>query len=248
MSTPEHPARPKGTDLAALEGGLIVSCQARAENALHGPAHMSAAARAAARGGAAGIRAEGAADIAAIRAVVEIPVIGIRKRLDGRPVYLTPDFESARTVVSAGADIVALDATLRPREGEPARVLIARIREELGVPVMADIDDVAAAESAAEAGADLIATTLAGYTGGAVPSEPDLALVSTLARRLTTPIVAEGRIWSPDQVTAAFDAGAWAVVVGTAITNPERITARFAARAQGGRDDPPAERTAEDRR
>ncbi|GAA3931843.1 putative N-acetylmannosamine-6-phosphate 2-epimerase [Microbacterium soli] len=215
-------------DLSVLAGGLIVSCQARKDNALHGPVHMSAAAVAAVRGGAVGIRAEGAADVAAIRAAVDVPIIGIRKILDGRPVYITPSLEVAAEVVASGADIVAVDASLRDRDGgESGATLIRRIREELGVRVMADIDGIPAAEAAAEAGADLISTTLSGYTGGTVPAEPDIALISDLRGRVDAPVVAEGRIWSPQDVTDAFEAGAWAVVVGTAVTNPQRITARL---------------------
>lgn len=215
-------------DLEPLRGGLIVSCQARPDNPLHGPTHMSAAALAAAAGGAVGIRAEGSADIAAIRQAVDLPIFGIRKILDGRPVYITPTFETAAEIVGAGADIVAVDATLRPRpDGSRAAELIRRIRSELGVPVMADIDDEPSAAAAAAAGADLVATTLSGYTSGSVPCEPDLALIAALRTTLDVPVIAEGRLWTAADVAAAFEAGAFAVVVGTAITNPTRITERF---------------------
>ncbi|MFT4043091.1 MAG: putative N-acetylmannosamine-6-phosphate 2-epimerase [Gordonia sp. (in: high G+C Gram-positive bacteria)] len=224
------------TILDRLRGGLIVSCQARADNALRGPIHMAAMALAAQRGGAVGIRAEGAADIEAIRAVVDVPIIGIRKILDGRPVYITPDFASARDAAAAGADAIALDATLRDRPaGDQPAELISRIHDELGIPVMADIDSVTAGLAAAAAGADLIATTLSGYTTGAEPPQaPDIALVSELCAATDTPIVAEGRIRTAEDVAAAFGAGAWSVVVGTAITNPERITARLAAHSPRG--------------
>lgn len=219
-------------DLDVFAGGVVVSCQARADNPLHGPVHMAAMAVAAERGGAVGIRAEGAADIAAIRAEVALPIIGIRKILDGRPVYITPTFETAREIAAAGADLIALDATLRDRDGGPGPgELIRYVREELGLPVMADCDSVASAVAAARAGAELVSTTLAGYTGAAVPREPDLALVTAMAEEVEVPVVAEGRLWSPADVAAAFDAGAWAVVVGTAVTNPMRITARLAEAA-----------------
>lgn len=221
-------------DLTVLGGGVLVSCQARPDNALHGSAFMSAMAVAAERGGAAGIRAEGVDDISAIRAVTQLPIIGIRKFLDGRAVYITPTFEAAAEIVEAGADIVALDATLRDRNGGPsASELIGRIRSELGVRVMADVDDLRSAESAVEAGADIVATTLAGYTESVTPKEPDLELVAQLSQKLAVPVVAEGRIWTPDDVQEAFKTGAWAVVVGTAVTNPQRITARLVAGAQG---------------
>jgi putative N-acetylmannosamine-6-phosphate epimerase len=213
---------------AQMAGGVIVSCQARPDNPLHGPIFMAAMAVAAEQGGAVGIRAEGAADIAAIRAAVPLPILGIRKILDGRPAYITPTFDTAREVRDAGADLLALDASLRDRAGGPTPAeLIAFTHDELGLPVMADCDDLASAEAAAAAGADIVSTTLAGYTGGPVPREPDLDLIARMVRAVDVPVVAEGRLWTPEDVSAAFHAGAWAVVVGTAVTNPMRITARL---------------------
>jgi N-acylglucosamine-6-phosphate 2-epimerase len=125
--------------------------------------------------------------------------------------------------------MVAVDGTPRPRPGGGTlREQIRRIHEELGVPVMADVDDVASGVAARAAGADVIATTLAGYTGGPVPDGPDVGLVAALVARLDCPVVAEGRYRSADDVRAAVGAGAYAVVVGTAITNPTAITTRLA--------------------
>lgn len=215
-------------DLQVLAGGVIVSCQARSDNPLHGPQFMRAFALAAEMGGAVGIRAEGIADISAIRSAVQIPIIGIKKILDGRPVYITPTFEAAASVVAAGSDIVAIDATHRPRvDGPPASELIKRIREELGVRVMADVDDLSSGIAAASAGADLVATTLAGYTTSPTPQEPDFAVITALANSVGIPVIAEGRMWAPEDVARAFGAGAFAVVVGTAITNPWKITERI---------------------
>lgn len=217
-------------ELSSLAGGLIVSCQARSDNPLHGAAFMQAMAVSAERGGAVGIRAEGTADITAIHSTVGLPIIGIRKILDGRQVYITPTFESAKAIVTAGADIVAVDATNRVREGGvSATELIRRIRTELNVRVMADVDDNQSGVAAAKAGADLVATTLSGYTRGVTPRGPDLDLIASLAAAVSVPVIAEGRLWTGNDVRAAFDAGAWAVVVGTAITNPTKITARLAA-------------------
>lgn len=216
-------------------GALVVSAQARADNPLYGPVFMAAMARAAVEGGAKAIRANGAADVAAIKAAVEVPVIGIAKRFDeGFPVYITPDFASARTVAEAGADIVALDATQRPRRGEPAEELIRLIKSVLKRPVFADIATRDEAERAVAAGADFIATTLSGYTNetrAKAGSGPDFALIEYLVKQLPVPIVAEGRFWNPDEVRKAFDLGAHAVVIGTAITNPREITRRFAVAA-----------------
>ncbi len=212
-------------------GSLVVSCQARADNPLHGPDFMAAMARAAELGGARAIRANGGADIAAIRQVTRLPVIGLVKRWrEGEAVYITPDFDAAREAAEAGADIVALDATDRPRSGPLPGRLIAFVREELGLAAMADIATEAEALASAEAGADYVATTLSGYTDDAAGGPgPDVELVRRLAERLPVPVLAEGRYATPDQIRSAFAAGAHAVVVGTAITNPREITRTFAA-------------------
>jgi putative N-acetylmannosamine-6-phosphate epimerase len=214
---------------------LAVSCQARADNPLHGPVFMAAMAQAAQQGGALALRANGPADIAAIRAVSRLPIIGILKRWDDRfPVYITPDFASAQAIAAAGADIIALDATERPRDGEPLDRLIARIRDELGKPVFADCATLEDGVRAAALGASYIATTLSGYTPETEARKalgPDIALIEALAKAVSVPIVAEGRFEQPEQLETAFKAGAHAVVVGTAITNPREITRRFARHA-----------------
>lgn len=214
---------------------LVVSCQARADNPLHGPAFMAAMAQAAEQGGALALRANGPADIAAIRAVSRLPIIGILKRWDDRfPVYITPDFASAAAIAAAGADIIAIDATDRSRDGEPLDRLIARIRDELGKPVFADCATLEDGVRAAALGANFIATTLSGYTPETEARKalgPDIALIETLAEAISVPIIAEGRFEQPEQLEVAFRAGAYAVVVGTAITNPREITRRFARHA-----------------
>ncbi len=212
-----------------LEKGLIVSCQARADNPLHGPNFMGAMALAARDGGAVAIRANGPADIAAVKAA-GLPVIGIHKVFsDQYPVYITPDFAAAEAIVAAGAEIVALDCTPRPRAGEAPGVLIRRIREKLRAEVFADISTLDEGLAAAESGATYVATTLSGYTEATQPKPdtPDLALIEALASRLSVPVIAEGRYNSPDLVRRAFEAGAHAVVVGTVITNPREITRSF---------------------
>ncbi|WP_329004716.1 putative N-acetylmannosamine-6-phosphate 2-epimerase [Kribbella sp. NBC_00709] len=209
-------------------GTLVVSCQAGPENPIHGPAAMALMAQAAEAGGAGAIRANGPADIAAIRAVTDLPIIGLHKLGDPAGVFITPTYEAAAGVVAAGADLVALDATLRPRpDGQRVAQQIARIHHDLGVPVLADVDSLDAGLAAREAGADLVATTLSGYTNGHPPTGPDVELVRQLAAKLDCPIVAEGRIRTPEDVRTVCDAGAYAVVVGHAITNPMDITARL---------------------
>jgi N-acylglucosamine-6-phosphate 2-epimerase len=214
----------------ALRGGVVVSVQAPSGSPMAAPSHLAAIARAAELGGAAGIRAM---EVAAVKEAVALPVIGLRKRrMEGSDVYITPSTDDARAVVAAGADIVAVDGTLRPR---PDGVDLASLVAELPVPVLADVDCFEAGLAAREAGAAAVATTLAGYTdaAGFAADEPDLDLVAALAAELDCPVFAEGRIATPAQARAAFDAGAFAVVVGTAITDPIALTRGFAATARG---------------
>jgi len=249
-----------GEPLAAIAGGLVVSVQARAGTPLAAPRHMAALAAAAELGGAVGIRAEGTADVAAIRRAVRLPVIGLRKRrIEGSDVYITPEAADALAIAAAGADAVAVDATARARPGGiDASRFVAELAQALDVPVIADVDTVAAGVEARAAGALGVATTLAGYTaatasgairggvGAAAPGEPDVDLVARLAAQLDCPVLAEGRYATPEQVAAAFEAGAHAVVVGTAIGDPIALTRAFAAaapargRAMAGADAPPS--------
>ncbi|MDR7481696.1 MAG: putative N-acetylmannosamine-6-phosphate 2-epimerase [Armatimonadota bacterium] len=223
--------------LARLAGGLVVSCQARPDNPLHGPAFMAAMARAAAAGGAVGVRVDGPDDVRAVRTAVAVPIVGLSKRPAGvSPVVITPTFADAAAVAEAGADIIAVDGTSRPRPGGVTlETLIRRIHAELDRPVLADVGDLADGLAAAAAGADAVATTLSGYLDATQPppEEPDLDLVEALARRLQVPVIAEGRIRTPEEARMAMARGAFAVVVGTAITNPREITRRFVAALHG---------------
>ncbi|WAB84364.1 putative N-acetylmannosamine-6-phosphate 2-epimerase [Microcella daejeonensis] len=215
------------TLLDHLRARLVVSCQAQPGEPLHGPDHMTAMALAALAGGAAGIRCESPADIRAIRAVTTVPIIGLWKQgRDG--VYITPTLDAALRVAEAGADLVAIDATARLRpDGRSLAETIAALAER-GIPVMADVATVSEGVAAASAGAAVVSTTLAGYTPQTRGADaPDIALVAALAREIEVPVFAEGRISTPAQLSAAFDAGAWSVVVGGAITRPTIITASF---------------------
>jgi N-acylglucosamine-6-phosphate 2-epimerase len=225
------PARlPLEEILHHIKGGLIVSCQAEAGEPLHGSHHMAAMARAAAAGGAVGIRANGPVDIAAIRAALPLPLLGIYKAdLPGFEVRITPTVEHARQVALAGADVVAIDATRRPHpEDLTVRERIEAVRRATGLPVMADVSVLDEGLVAADAGADLVATTLSGYTQYSPQQDlPDLELVAELVRRLTIPVIAEGRIVTPQQASLALEMGAFAVVAGSAITRPQWITRQF---------------------
>ena len=217
--------------LKALQGGLIVSCQANEGNPMYGPYFMGAFAAAAEMGGAVGFRANGPADVSAIRKITQRPIIGIYKQRETWPVYITPTLQAARDVVTAGANIVALDATHQARKGGLSpEALIDQIKRELGCLVMADIDTLDEGLMAAAAGADIVATTMSGYTHRTRHVShhgPDLILLRELAQRTATPVICEGRVHTPEQLAAAFEAGAFAVVVGTAITNPTEVTKKF---------------------
>ena len=200
---------------------LIVSCQAPSDSPLHEPSVIAAMAEAAVNQGAAGVRIDTPAHIAAVRSRISLPIIGIWKQvLPGFEVYITPRFEDAAAIAAAGADIIAIDATLRNRpNGETVKTLIARIHNELGKPVMADVDTIETAIKAAEAGADAVGTTLYGYTAETKHlSPPGFELLTKMVEKLEIPIICEGGIAGPMMAKQALDLGAFAVVVGADIT------------------------------
>nr|WP_297425396.1 N-acetylmannosamine-6-phosphate 2-epimerase [uncultured Actinotalea sp.] len=226
-ATRQHPV------VTTLRGGLVVSCQARPGEPLHGPVHMTAMALSALAGGAVGLRLEGPEDIAAVRAVTRVPLIGLWK-VGSDGVYITPTMDAVDAVLAAGSDVVAVDATDRPRpDGSTLGDAVSRVHAA-GRLVMADVATVEQGVAAVRAGADLVGSTLSGYTeGGPAPDGPDLDLVAALAAVLPVPVVAEGRISTPGQAAEALRRGAWTVVVGGAITRPAVITAGFVQAVEG---------------
>jgi len=217
--------------LEQIRGGLVVSCQAHTGHPMAGPEFMAAFARCAQAGGAVGLRVDGPADVRAVHAASSLPVLGIAKEFGhGARPFITPDFEHARSVISAGAAMVAIEAVPDYRR-DPADFprLCGRVHDELGVPVIADVSTLAEGVAAARAGADAVATTLSGYTSASpARDEPDLDLLAALAG-VGLPAILEGHVRSAGQVARAFELGAFAVVVGTAITDPTSITSWFAA-------------------
>ncbi|NJN76310.1 MAG: N-acetylmannosamine-6-phosphate 2-epimerase [Synechococcaceae cyanobacterium RL_1_2] len=207
--------------LAQLQNQLIISCQAPVNSPLHQPAMIAAMAQAACNQGAAAIRVDTPAHVRAVKAVLpHIPIIGLWKQtLPGSSVYITPRWQEAEAIIEAGAEIIAIDATDRPRpDGQDLAALIDQIhrRDRL---VMADIDTVANGIAAAQLGADLVGTTLYGYTEetqGLAP--PGYDLLRQLRQQISVHLICEGGIASPSMVAQAFELGADAVVVGTAIT------------------------------
>ena len=214
-------------------GGLIVSCQAPATSPLGKPAIIAAMAETAALNGAAAVRIDSPANIAAVRDAIDLPIFGIYKIVTaGSDVYITPTLDAAAEVAGAGANVVAVDATMRPRPGGESLACLCRaIREELGLPVMADVATLEEGLHAAEVlGCDFISTTLSGYTEETkhLIANPDFDLIGSLANRIKVPVIAEGRLKSPADVRTAFTQGAFAVVVGNAITGMDTLVQQFA--------------------
>lgn len=216
-----------------VKGGLIVSCQALADEPMFGSEVMAKFALAAKQGGAKGIRANTISDIRAIRQTVDLPVIGIiKKDYPDSEVYITPTFAEAKALIDEGVEVIALDGTRRPRpSGETLEGLVEKIRAyRKDVLLMADTSTYEEALYAEKLGFDFVGTTLVSYTpytrGETIPALP---LIRRLVHDLSIPVIAEGGISTPEELRAALDAGAFAAVVGGAITRPKQITERFVA-------------------
>jgi N-acylglucosamine-6-phosphate 2-epimerase len=189
------------------------------------PAVIAAMAEAAVAGGAAGVRVEGVANVAAVRKAVSCPIIGIVKvALETSAVKITPFARNVIDLISAGADIVAVDATNRERP-EPVESAI-EITKKNGGLFMADCSSFQDGVNALKLGADILGTTMSGYTGHTIPEEPDLELVGQFSN-LDAFVIAEGRYNTPDLAARAIQSGADAVVVGSAITRLEVVTGWF---------------------
>jgi N-acylglucosamine-6-phosphate 2-epimerase len=220
-------------DRQRLQGGLIVSVQAPEGSPMRHNDVIAAMAEASLNNGAIGVRLESPEHIGAVRRrCPEALIIGLWKRtFADSAVYITPGWEEIRAVWAAGADVVALDATDRPRpEGQDLAALIRRAREELHAPLMADVDSVANGLRAAELGCQWVGTTLYGYTEAtASQSPPAWGLLPQLRQQLPleTLLICEGGISSPQQARQALEGGADAVVVGTAITGVDLQVAAY---------------------
>lgn len=215
--------------IAQTAGRLVVSSQAYPGEPMRHPETMVQIAEAAVRGGAAAIRLQGIDDVRLGASRLTVPVIGLWKDGDG-DVFITPTLEHALEVARAGADVVAIDGTRRSRpDGRTLAEVITAIHEQTDALVMADCGSLDDARAAAEAEADIIGTTLSGYSGERPKTDgPDLELIAQIASaNLGRPLVAEGRVHTPAHAAAALAAGADSVVVGTAITHPTSITGWF---------------------
>lgn len=204
---------------------IIVSCQAEAGTPTDRAETIAAFAQSAVMGGAAGLRLAGAEHIAAVRSAgITLPVIGIHKQYASDvPVLITGDRRHVAPLTESGAQIVAFDATPRARPSSLSEI-VGEIHVH-GALALADLRHASDAEAAIAAGADALATTLSVWD---LPDYvPDIALISELVRRWSVPVIAEGNFWTPQDVRRAFDAGAHAVVIGSAITRPWKIVEYF---------------------
>ncbi|CAN7588597.1 N-acetylmannosamine-6-phosphate 2-epimerase [Ensifer sp. Root142] len=212
-------------EIQSLKNGLIVSCQPVKGGVMDNAAMVVGFALAALNGGAAALRIESADYVRVVRQATDRPIIGLVKRdLTTSPVRITPLIEDVDALAAAGADIIAYDATQRTRPVETRR-LIERIKAT-GKIAMADCSVSSDAEQALREGAEIVGSTLAGYTGPVEPTEPDFALIAAM-RKLTPFVVAEGCVRTPEQASQALRVGAFTVVVGSAITRPEHVTSWF---------------------
>ena len=220
-------------DRQRLQGGLIVSVQAPEGSPMRHNDVIAAMAEASLNNGAVGVRLESPEHIGAVRRrCPDALIIGLWKRtFPGSSVYITPRWQEIQAVWAAGADVIALDATERMRpDGEALETLVRRAREDLGAPLMADIDSVANGLRAAELGCPWVGTTLYGYTEAtAQQAPPAWGLLPQLRQQLPadTPLICEGGIASAQQARQAIDTGADAVVVGTAITGVDLQVAAY---------------------
>ncbi len=224
------------TSLDRLRKKLVVSVQASPGEPLYDTPTLCRIAQSVLSGGAGGLRAEGPEHTASFRALTDLPIIAMVKTFDAqRDVYITATFEDAASVAAAGADIIALDCTRRRLgEAEPWPQLIGRIHTELGKPVCADIATLEDALAAQLSGADAVASTLFGYTADTAGHRAiSWPLLESLVANLRVPVILEGHVMNPEDVRRALEIGVHAVVVGSAITRPQLITARFAEALMG---------------
>ena len=217
-----------------VKGKLIVSCQALPHEPLHSSFIMGRMARAAAEGGARGIRANTKEDIAEIKTQVDLPVIGIVKRdYEDSKIYITPTMKEIEELMEVKPEIIALDATsaLRPG-GKTLDEFFREVKEKYPEQLfMADCSTVEEALHADELGFDFIGTTLVGYTDQSRHlkiENNDFEIIREILAKAKHPVIAEGNINTREKAKRVIELGCYSVVVGSIITRPQLITKSFA--------------------
>jgi N-acylglucosamine-6-phosphate 2-epimerase len=214
-----------------LKNKLIVSCQAEGDSPFNSPEGVTMFAKAAVMGGAAGIRSEGIEKTKMILKNVNVPVIGlVKSKFEDGSVRITGRLKDVENLLAIGVHIIAIDGTFRKRENLCGPEFIKKVKSEFNCVVLADIATLDEALECEKAGADIITTTLNGYTPETVNDKtkaPNFDLVKSLIKKISKPIIAEGRINTPEAAAKMIEIGAFAVVVGTAITRPQIITNWF---------------------
>ncbi|OOE94809.1 N-acetylmannosamine-6-phosphate 2-epimerase [Salinivibrio sp. IB643] len=217
--------------LKIFEGQLITSVQALPDEPLYGSETIVKMADAALMGGAVALRVQSSSDISSVKAEFpNVPLIGLIKRdYPDSEVFITATLREIDEVIDAGADIVALDMTARPRPNAELLPDLVQHAINKGALVMADVSNYEEGITAEKMGAHCISTTLSGYTDETkhLCDKPDFELVKKLSRDCSVPVIAEGRIWTPEEAVEAINSGAFSVVVGSAITRPQLIAKRF---------------------
>lgn len=218
--------------LDKLKNKVVVSVQAMPDEPLYDEVCINAMMQSVVTGGAGGLRVAGARDVQNAKRLFDVPVIGLTKP-EKLPdnwkeiVYITPTMDDVKGLIKAGADIVAIDGTLRPHQC-PVETMMAEIKSANRL-VMVDIATLEEGLACEKLGADILSTTLSGYTQESLSDkdEPDFVLLENLVKNTKLPVILEGKIWEPAQVKKAFEIGAHCVVIGSAITRPQLITKRF---------------------
>lgn len=225
--------------LEAIKGKVIVSCQAVPGEPLYveETSIMYLMARAAKQAGTPAIRTSSIRDVKAIKEETNLPVIGLIKvKYEGFESYITPTMKEVDELVAAGSDVIALDCTNQKRgDGRTISEFITEVRTKYPEAIlMADISNYEEGVNAWKLGMDIVGTTMSGYTSDSPKLEgPDYELVRKLAETVDIPVIGEGRIHTPEQAVEMLNAGAFAVVVGGAITRPLEIAQRFIKAVEG---------------
>lgn len=220
-----------------LKNEVIISVQAMPNEPLYKEECLTAMMQSVINGGAKALRLAGGRDVKNAKKLFDVPVIGLTKP-DKLPdnwmdvVYITPTLKEVKELIDSGADIIAADATQRPRPKESLEEIVTYVKSHNKL-AMADISTFEEGIKARELGFDIVSTTLSGYTAHSKQDikTPDFELLTNLVKHLDCPVILEGRIWEPSEVSKAFELGAYSVVIGSAVTRPQLITKRFCERS-----------------